>query len=171
MSKLVGVPFNNLDILEYCCFRWFRLEKSLKSLRADGMKYVNLENVRQEAEKIWEIETESDFSTVVDFFHDRHVALHYTDTPDLAKLVLLDAQWLIDIFKKVITVKPRECQSPQFRKYWRVLEREGVLHLELVEHVWKDLVTEKETIPLLLSILEKFNLACRWTKPDGTVVC
>ena len=151
--------------------RWLLLGKNLKGIQANGQKYLALEKVREEAEKIWEIEKESDFSTVVDFFHDRHVALHYTDTPDLAKLVLLDAQWLIDIFKEVITIKPWQCQEKEFEKHWQALEREGVLHLELVQHVWKDLIPEKETIACLLLILEKFDLACRWTRPDGSEVC
>ena len=142
------------------------MEKSLKRLQAQGMKYMSLEDVRKEAEKIWKIEEEIDFTTVVDFFHDRHVALHYTDTPDLAKHVLLDAEWLIERFGKVITVPPKECQ---LKDHWEQLEEKGELHPKLVEDAWKDL--DEETITWLLSILEKFGLACPWTKSDGTKVC
>ena len=108
---------------------------------------------------------------MVDFFHDRHVVLHFSDVPELDKLVVLDHEWLISVLTKVITVKPYECQDKAFQKHWQALEREGVLHLELVQHVWKDLVPEEETIDGLLLILEKFSLACRWTQADGSQVC
>ena len=99
------------------------------------------------------------------------MVLHFSDTPELDEVVVLDAQWLIDICKMVITVKPVECQEEAFRMHWQALEREGVLHLELVQHVWKHLIPEKETIAGLLLMLEKFSLVCRWTQPDGSEVC
>ena len=108
---------------------------------------------------------------MINYFHDRHVVLHFIDTPELDRLVVLDAQWLIDICKMVITVKPWQCQKEAFRKHWQALEREGVLHIELVRHVWKDLIPEKETIVGLLLMLEKFSLVCRWIQPDGSEVC
>ena len=108
---------------------------------------------------------------MINYFHDRHVVLHFSDTPELDELVVLDAQWLIDICKMVITVTPVECQDKAFRKHWLALERKGVLHIELVRHVWKDHIPEKETIDGLLGMLEKFSLVCRWTQPDGLEVC
>ena len=107
----------------------------------------------------------------MNYFHDHHVVRHFSDTPELDQLVVLDAQWLIDICKMVITVKPVQCQDSAFRKHWQALEREGVLHLELVQHVWKDLIPEKDTITGLLLMLEKFSLVCQWTQPNGSEVC
>ena len=132
---------------------------------------MNLEDVRKEARTMCDAEEENDFRAVVNFFHDRHVFLHFDEVPELDRLVLLDAQWLIDVFKQVITVKPYECHKKEFEKHWKTLEREGVLRKELVQHVWKDFITDKETIDSLLSIMEKFGLVCRWTRPDGSEVC
>ena len=123
------------------------------------------------AQELCNVEEENDFRTVVNYFHDRHVVLHFSDMPELDHLVVLDSQWLIDICKMVITVKPWECQEEAFRKHWQTLEREGVLHLELVQHVWKDLIPEKETIAGLLLLLEKLGLVYRWTQPNGVEVC
>ena len=108
---------------------------------------------------------------MINYFHDRHVVLHFSGTPELDRLVVLNAQWLIDICKMVITVTPLECQEEAFREHWQELERKGVLRIELVEHVWKDLIPEKETIVGLLHILERFGLVCQWTQSDGSKVC
>ena len=140
------------------------MEKRLKDWKD---KYVSLEYVRNDAQKC-EIEDETEFKTVMQFFHDRHVVIHF-DTPQLYKLVVLDHKWLIDAFKEVITVKTWEEQEG-FEDHWEELENKGILHRELVQHVWEKLIPNKETIDQLLSILEQFGLACRWTQPDNSEV-
>ena len=128
---------------------------------------MSLEDVRNEAQKC-EIEDEGEFKAVIQFFHDRHVVIHF-DTPQLCKLVVLDHKWLINIFKEVITVKAWEEQKG-FQEHWEELEKKGILHRELVQHVWKKLIPDKETIDQLLSLLEQFGLACHWTQPDNSEV-
>ena len=140
------------------------MEKHLKELKE---KYVSLEDVRNEAEKC-EIEDEREFKAVIQFFHDRHVVIHF-DTPQLYKLVVLDHKWLIDTFKEVITVKAWEEQE-RFEEHWKELENKGILHRELVQHMWANLIPDKETIDQLLSLLEHFGLACRWTQADNSEV-
>ena len=140
------------------------MEKRLKDLKE---KHVSLEYVRNEAQRC-EIEDESEFKTVIQFFHDRHVVIHF-GTPQLRELVVLDHKWLIDTFKEVITVKAWELQEG-FEGHWKELENKGILHRKLVQHVWANLIPDKETIDQLLSILEQFGLACRWTQPDNSEV-
>ena len=151
--------------------RWFRLEKSLKSLQTEGTSFTFLEDVRKEAQEVCNTEEENDFRTIINYFHDRHVVLHFDDTSELDKIVVLDNQWLIDVFKMVITVRPLQDQVKGFEEHWTALEREGVLRYELVQHVWKHLTKNKAAIDGLLSLLEKFSLACRWTQPDDSEVC
>ena len=133
--------------------------------------YINLDVARRKAKELCNIEEENDFRTVINYFHDRHVVLHFSDMPELDRLVVLNAQWLIDICKMVITVTPLECQEEAFREHWQELERKGVLRIELVQHLWKKLIPEKETIVGLLLMLEKFSLVCRWTQLDESEVC
>ena len=141
------------------------MEKRLKDWKD---KYVSLEYVRNDAQ-LCEID-EAEFETVIQFFHDRHVVIHF-DTPQLNNLVVLDHRWLINIFKEVITVKAWKEQEG-FAKHWKKLEEEGILHRELVQHVWKKLypILDEETIDQLLSLLEQFGLACRLTQPDNSEV-
>ena len=140
------------------------MAKHLKELKE---KYVSLEDVRNEAEKC-KIEDEREFKAVIQFFHDRHVVIHF-DTPQLYELVMLDHTWLIDTFKEVITVKAWEEQE-RFEEHWKELENKCILHRELVQHVWENLIPDKDTIDQLLSLLEHFGLACRWTQPDNSEV-
>ena len=46
------------------------------------------------------------FQTLLNFLHDKRILIHFNDTPELDKWLVLDPQWLIDVFRMVITVRP-----------------------------------------------------------------
>ena len=137
-----------------------------------GKKFTGLETVNQVIGKHCDIRGSNDLKTVVDFFHDRHVILHYDTTPELNQLVVLSHQWLIDLFKDVITVKPKSCRRKKAGKgikdHWKALGV-GNLHRDLVKHVWKDRIPEEETIDSLLEMLQKFSVICKKQKDQQEV--
>ena len=157
-------------LLFYLHERWLQLEEDLEKEKARGVKCTTLDVLRQKARKICGAEEENDFRTVINFLHDRHALLHFSTPPELDQLVVLDRQWLIGLFKRVITVQPHECQEPAYRDQWLELERDGILRLELVERQWKDLIPSQGSVSRLLLLLEKFSLSCRWTQADGSEV-
>ena len=87
-------------------------------------------------------------------------------TPELNKLVVLDPQWLIDVFKAVITVKPFHHQERGFKDMWSKLEGDGILENKLLQHTWGQMVEERPTFESLLEIMQKFSLLCSWTSSD-----
>ena len=96
----------------------------------------------------------------MNYLHDLRTLIHFDDTKELNKLVVLDSQWLVDIFKKVITVKPYDPKEKKFLDQWRKLEREGILDENLLAHVWEPLLENKVTSESLIGIMEKFSLLC-----------
>ena len=67
--------------------------------------------------------------------HDNRILIYFDDTPKLDTLVVLDPQWLIDVFKMVITVRPYNPQERKFEPLWDKLENEGILERKLLEQV------------------------------------
>ena len=51
--------------------------------------------------------------TLLHFYHDMGVIIYFGDrSENLKNLVILDPQWLVDVFRKVITVVDDDDQVP-----------------------------------------------------------
>ena len=149
--------------------KWLRYEKALKARREDGDNWIPLDSAKQIASEECNITDEKQFRTLLDFLHDQRILIHFSDTPKLDNLVVLDPQWLIDVFKKVITIKPYDRKEKKFEQLWCKLEERGILEEKLLKHAWDTLFDNKETIESLIEIMEKFSLLCLW--PSSDVAC
>lgn len=65
-----------------------------------GNKRISLESAKDIAKKDCNIVDEKEFETLLNYLHDIRSLIHYEDTVQLNKLVVLDPQWLVDVFKK-----------------------------------------------------------------------
>ena len=153
------LPFIN----ETIPINWLKLEKALQAKKEVGNKRISLESARDIAKNDCNIVDEKEFETLMNYLHDIRSLIHYEDTVRLNTLVVLDPQWLVDVFKKVITVKPYDPQEKEFLHLWRKLESKGVLDEKLVAHVWGPLFEDKETLESLIGIMERFSLLCPWS--------
>ena len=153
------LPFIN----ETIPINWLKFEKALQATKEVGNKRISLESAKDIAKKDCNIVDEKEFETLLNHLHDIRSLIHYEDTVQLNKLVVLDPQWLVDVFKKVITVKPYDPKEKEFLHLWRRLESTGVLDENLVAHVWGPLFEDKETLESLIGIMERFSLLCPWS--------
>ena len=140
--------------------KWLKYEKALQVMKEVGYKHISLERAKQIASEVCTISEDEEISTLLNFLHDQRMLIHFDDSPELNNFVVLDPQWLIDVFKKVITVKPYDYKERKFKELWRKLEATGILEQELIDHVWGPLFDRKETSESLIAILEKFSLLC-----------
>ena len=140
--------------------KWLRYEKELQVMKEDGHKYIPLERAKQVASEVCNIAEDEQFLTLLNFLHDQRILIHFADTPELNRLVILDPQWLIDVFKEVITIRPYQGKEKEFKKLWFKLEKEGILEEKLLDHVWGPLFDSNETPESLIAIMEKFSLLC-----------
>lgn len=152
------LPFIN----ETIPINWLKFEKAVQAKKEVGNKRISLESAKDIAKKDCNIVDEKEFETLLNYLHDIRSLIHYEDTVQLNKLVVLEPQWLADVFKKVITVKPYDPQEKEFLHLWRKLESTGVLDENLVAHVWGPLFEDKETLESLIGIMERFSLLCPW---------
>ena len=79
--------------------KWFKFEKTLKNL-ADEKLYLTLDEIRDLARRECFIEDDKQLETMLNYYHDLGLIVRFKDT------VVLDSQWLINIFKKLITICP-----------------------------------------------------------------
>ena len=143
--------------------KWLKYEKALQVTLAEGHKCITIEHAEQIASEVCQIGDRQEFVTMLDFLHDQRILIHFDDTVELNKLVVLDPQWLIDVFKAVITVKPFHQHERGFKDMWLKLERYGILDEKLLRHAWGQIVEEHHTFESLIAIMEKFSLLCSWS--------
>ena len=145
---------------------WLKYEKALQAVLDEGHKWITIEHAKQIASEVCQIHDDQEFVTVLDLLHDQRVLIHFDDTVELNKLVVLDPQWLIDVFKTVITVKRYDHQEEGFVDLWLKLEKKGILEEKLLQHAWGQIVEEHLTFESLIAIMEKFSLLCTWSSSD-----
>lgn len=149
------------QIKEVIPIKWLRYERELQAMKEMGDKHISLEKAKQIASEVCNIKEDQEILTLLNFLHDQRVLIHFDDTPLLKNLVVLDSQWLVDVLKKVITIKPYDPkETTEDQTLWERLEQTGILEEELLEHVWRPLFVHKETSESLIAIMEKFSLLC-----------
>ena len=151
---------------EFIPLKWLKFEEMLQVLLNNGHKWISIEHAKQIASVSCQIHDDAAFKTAIDFLHDQRILIHFDNTDELNKLVVLDLQWLIDIMKKVITIKRYDDGEREFKILWRKLEKEGNLEEKLLHHVWDPLIGKYATFESLIAIMEKFSLLCSWPASD-----
>lgn len=146
--------------------KWLRFEKELQVKIKEGCKWIPFNEARQIAVEVCNISDEAEFVTLMKLLHDQRIIIHFDDTPNLKKMVVLDIQWLIDVFKKVITITPYDGKGREHKDLWIKLEKTGILDEKLLEHVWGPLYDHGDTLESLIEIMEKFSLLCVWPSSD-----
>ena len=151
-------------VTEAIPIKWLKYEKAFRVLKEKDHKFISLSTAKKIASKICNI-NDNEVQTVLTFLHDLRVLIHFDDSPELSELVTLDIQWLIDVFKNVITVRAYH-EERHFAPLWEKLEKKGILEENLLKHVWNSLVPQKKTHESLIAIMEKFSLMCPWPSSD-----
>ena len=148
--------------------KWLKYEKVLRLLSEKGYRWIPIEHARQIASDECGIDDDKQFRTLLNFLHDQRILIHFSDTTNLDKMVILSPQWLIDIFKEVITVKHFKQMDKKVARLWRYFEKTGILDETLLNHAWRPFLSDnREACENLVAIMEKFSLLCAWPS-DGT---
>ena len=140
--------------------KWLRYEKALKMLKNNGYKWISLVQAKHLMSKECSINDDGEMLTLLNFLHDLRLLIHFNETSQLNDVVVLDPQWLIDVFKEVITVRPYHWKDKRFLDQWCKLEGEGILEEKLLRHVWSSLIPRTEMCECLIAIMDKFSLLC-----------
>ena len=165
-EKIRAVAKELPQMKEFIPIKWLKFEKILQVFLNNGHKWISIERAKKIAYQFCQIHSDVAFKTAIDFLHDQRILIHFDNTTELNKLVILDLQWLIDVMKKVITIKRYDDGEGEFKFLWRKLEKEGILEEKLLQHVWEPLTGEDATFESLIAIMEEFSLLCYWPASD-----
>ena len=147
--------------------KWLRYEKVLYLMRKEGREKISIEDARKIASEKCGIDGDENFRTVLNFLHDQKVLINFDDSPGLERMVILNPQWLVDVFKEVITFKGFSYNDENVEGLWCEFEESGILKRELLDHVWKRFIDDQNTCESLIEMMEKFSLLCQWPS-EGT---
>ena len=146
--------------------RWLKYE-SLLHIRVKRDKWIPLDEARRIAFGECFIHNEVEFSTLLNFLHDQRIVVHFSGSPELERMVILDPQWLVDVLKKIITVKRYEHSEKETESMWLKLENTGVLDERLIDHAWSHLFDNQDSRDSLIAILERLSLLCSLPSADS----
>ena len=93
--------------------------------------------------------------SVLHFYHELAVFLHYIQIRSLSDQVIADPQWLVKQLGKLLAPKGLE-QNVSNQLLWKLLHKKGILIQPLYEEVWKKSILEPQS---LADLLEYFLLA------------
>ena len=147
--------------------KWLKYEKVLHLLSEEGYMWIRLTK-RDIAREECGIDDDEQFRTLLNFLHDQRVLIHFNESPELEKMVILSPQWLIDVFKEVITFKSWEDVEEDFEELWRNLEDFGILDEKLLNDSWRHLFVNQENCKSLIAVMERFSLLCEWPSDEST---
>ncbi|XP_078378622.1 uncharacterized protein LOC144661691 isoform X1 [Oculina patagonica] len=147
--------------------KWLEFEKALQ-IRKESDKWIPLDQAKQIASNDCSIDDDEEFSTLLNLLHDQRIVIHFSGSPELEKMVILDPQWLIDVCKKIITVKRYDHSEEKVEVMWLKLEETGILDEKLIDHVWKPLFGNQETHKSLIAIMERLSLICSWPSSNSS---
>ena len=138
--------------------KWLRYENKL---RKKHDKWITLEEAKRIALEDCGIQ-EDEFSTLLNFLHDQRIVIHFSGSPELERMVILDPQWLVDVLKNVITVRRFKDTEHAVKDLWIQLEKTGILDEKLIDHAWRDLLENQESHNSLIAIMERLCLLSPW---------
>eukprot|EP00057_Strongylocentrotus_purpuratus_P010616 XP_011665090.1 PREDICTED: uncharacterized protein LOC100889302 [Strongylocentrotus purpuratus] len=124
----------------------------------------SLEDKDEETKKLTQpvgMESEGELFTMLTFYHDLGYIVYYGGIEDkqslLKDMVILNPQWLIDVFKQVITILDPAEMDGIVSDAWATLEKDGILEDRLIQHMWQGFLGQKEA---LVKLMAKFDLIC-----------
>ena len=82
--------------------RWFNFERAVDALVAKQIYFMDLNQLLSIIRQVCHIDDEEEVTAMLNFYHDLGVIVKHGRT------VVLQAQWLIDLFKQLITVRPHD---------------------------------------------------------------
>lgn len=137
--------------------RWFNFEKVVEGLVQQKVFYLKVAQLYNIVRKVCYIEDESEMVAMLDFYHDLGVIIWHGDS------VVLQTQWLIHLFKKLITIRPFDEQNPRHAEAWNELEQTGLLSMRLVQHVFAEFLCDGQSQTDILSMMEMYGLIAKFT--------
>lgn len=143
--------------------QWVAVEREISVLKSRKTKLITVEELRDHLKNCEVTDsTLQNLEGVLEHFHLKGFIIFFSGSERLKNYVFIDPQWIVNAFKKLITVP---CGQTRFeneiiRQQWSLLCEEGKLTLDFAKEVFKlsgdeQLIDEGERV---LQSMEELNL-------------
>ncbi|XP_044169022.1 uncharacterized protein LOC114974232 [Acropora millepora] len=156
-QNIVQILKNEPYMGEEVPLRWFKFERAVDALVAKQTYFMDLDQLLSVIRQVCQIEDEEDRKAMLNFYHDLGVIVKHGQT------VVLQARWLIDLFKQLIMVPPFDEADPLHRKWWRDLEVNGILSIALVDLVFSKFIDKGLCKQDILDLMELHGLIAKFS--------
>ena len=150
-EKIFETAQNLLKEQEKTPVSWLMLERALDVRRKEeGLKYcpyIELDEARNLDKEYSKVNGK--FDEAMKFLHQESIVVHFSDNGTLSNLVVLDANWLVQLFTKVLTVAEDPNWSSQNSRAWKALREKGELQFDNLPNPLDDL-SEKEALKWMM---------------------
>jgi len=157
MEVLKGEPYMGEELP----LRWFNFEKAVDALVEKQTYFMDLDRLISIIRQVCHIDDEEEMTAMLNFYHDLGVIVKHGGT------VVLQAQWLIDLFKQLITVRPFDEADPLYSDCWEELEENGILRIALVDHVFSKFIQKGLFKQDILDMMELYGLIAKFSIATG----
>ncbi|XP_078366217.1 uncharacterized protein LOC144650420 [Oculina patagonica] len=144
--------------------RWFHFEKIVQALVAKSIYHVKLEKLQNIIRRYIGINEKEEMMLMLNFYHDLGEIVKHGST------VVLQTQWLIDLFKQIIVVPPFKKTIPVISDCWNELQNRGILRTELINHVFDKHVKSGLDVNDILNLMEFYGLIAKFSPNSETEV-
>ena len=179
-----------IDAMKECChwgvkrpIRWLCLERKLHDMQTDSttpenerhlMKFQDIMKYASE----YKLNTHEDVKVFLQFSH-LCGDLTYFSTPELESFVISNPQWLMNVFRAIITLDEFYPDDPALDVDIDSLKNEGLIktNSQLLPELWQQFIPkgekkfQNEVIVFLLNLMVQFDLVVKHTTDKFLVPC
>ncbi|XP_068718194.1 uncharacterized protein [Montipora capricornis] len=142
--------------------RWFNFERVVGALVAKQTYHIDLDRLLTIIKQVCHVDDEDEITAMMNFYHDLGVIVKHGRT------VVLQAQWLIDLFKQLIAVPRFDEANPLYLDCWKELEENGILRTTLVDHVFAHFIERGLFKEDILEMMELYGLIAKFSSGVST---
>ena len=113
---------------------------------------------------------ESAIPSLLHFYHEMGVFLHYTSIKSLSATVIIDPQWLIKQLCKILMPEWYSDRPEGTKNLWRFLEMYGILVEPLYHELWSECELSGGA-QAIVDLLDHFDLAKKITSVPSGIKC
>ncbi|CAG2195641.1 unnamed protein product [Mytilus edulis] len=142
--------------------KFVQLEKRLQGKKKD-LPIISFQEIREIAIDTPKPLNDEELGLFLEFHHEIRALVFFKDLPSY---IILDTQWLSDIFRCIVTARKFRAISIKNRKKWDELYYRGKLHIEVLEDIFKKENNFSKHKDHILNVMEKFDIIIRPTISD-----
>ncbi|XP_052063135.1 uncharacterized protein LOC127702871 [Mytilus californianus] len=140
--------------------KFIHLEKRLQEKRLE-LPIISFQQIQNLSSATLNPLNDEELNLFLRFHHEIRALVYFEDLPDY---IILDTQWLSDVFKCIVTAEKFQwkVRSIKNKDKWEDLNQRGILHSEVLE----DIFNKQQSIlsqhkDYILNVMEKFDILIR----------